>query len=350
MIFAAIALSLMLLPLQVCTSGSQALQACTAGSQPGEFRPLRLLHFSDLHGSKLHLQRIVEYLDSHELDDAIHTGDGVICYFDDENVFETVPGGRRVLNTIGNHDCWKGHLVWAQTNKPYDAEKGDTYVRFFIGPDAQSPTVKGWEVTQPAGVDDPQSPDYQACYYYKDYPGSAARLIVLDCMHYDSAQEAWFETTLSQAREAGLAVLAATHYPAEFGMVPYDVSLTPHGRDYPQASDPDAVQVESMTDLAFQAVDKFIDEGGLFVCWLSGHNHNDYVGLVKRHERQLQILVDKGGELDGYMLDKDRSGENTDAFNIVSWDPSRLELRVERVGCADGYHGSRGFTVSAASL
>ena len=96
-------------------------------------------------------------MDSHELDDAIHTGDEVICYFDDENVFETVPGGRRVLNTIGNHDCWKGHLVWAQTNKPYDAEKGDTYVRFFIGPDAQSPTVKGWEVTQPAGVDDPQS-------------------------------------------------------------------------------------------------------------------------------------------------------------------------------------------------
>ena len=203
--FVAIALSLMLLPLQVYTSGSQALQACTAGSQSEEFRPLRLLHFSDLHGSKLHLQRIVEYMDSHELDDAIHTGYGVICYFDDENVFETVPGGRRVLNTIGNHDCWKGHLVWAQTNKPYDAEKGDTYVRFFIGPDAQSPTVKGWEVTQPAGVD-------------------------------------------------------------------------------------------------------------------------------------------------GYMLDKDRSGENTDAFNIVSWDPSRLELRVERVGCADGYHGSRGFTVSAASL
>ena len=104
-----------------------------------------------------------------------------------------------------------------------------------------------------------------------------------------------------------------------------------------------------MTELAFQAVDKFIDEGGLFVCWLSGHNHNDYVGLVKRHERQLQILVDKAGELDCYMQDADRSGDNTDAFNIVTWDPVKRELRIERVGCADGYHGSRGFTVSAAS-
>ena len=340
----------MFIALKLFLSAILATSVCTYSSKAEESRPLRLLHFSDLHGSALHLQRIVDYMDSHELDDAIHTGDGVMCYYDDENVFESVPGGRRVLNTIGNHDCWKGHLVWAQTNKPYDATKEDAYSRFFIGPDPEHPTIAGWGVCQPSGVNDPESPDYQACYYYKDYPGSCARLIVLDCMHYDSAQEAWFEATLSQAREAGLAVLAVTHYPAEFGMVPYDISLTPHGRDYPQASDPDAVQVESMTDLAFQAVDKFIDEGGLFVCWLSGHNHNDYVGLVKRHERQLQILVDKGGELDGYMLDKDRSGENTDAFNIVSWDPSTLELRVERVGCADGYHGSRGVTVSAASL
>lgn len=326
-----------------------AASACNHGTDAGQLRPLQLLHFSDLHGSALHLQRIVEYMDSHDVDDAIHTGDGVMCYYDDENVFESVPGGRRILNTIGNHDCWKGHLLWSQTDKPYDATKEEAYSRFFVGPDPQHPTISGWGVCQPAGVNDAQSPDYQACYYYKDYPCSATRLIVLDCIHYDDAQADWFTATLASAREAGLAVITVTHYPAEFGMVPFDPALTPDGMDYPASSNPGAVQIESMPDCAFDPVDKFIDEGGTFVCWLSGHNHNDYVGYVKNHGRQLQILVDKAGELDRYMLDSDRSGENADAFNLVTYDPVSKQLTVQRVGCADGYHGKRGFTSSAVS-
>lgn len=218
-----------------------------------------------------------------------------------------------------------------------------------VGPDPQHPTISGWGVCQPAGVNDAQSPDYQACYYYKDYPCSATRLIVLDCIHYDDAQADWFTATLASAREAGLAVITVTHYPAEFGMVPFDPALTPDGRDYPASSNPGAVQIESMPDCAFDPVDKFIDEGGTFVCWLSGHNHNDYVGYVKNHGRQLQILVDKAGELDRYMLDSDRSGENADAFNLVTYDPVSKQLTVQRVGCADGYHGKRGFTSSAVS-
>ena len=63
-----------------------AASACNHGTDAGQLRPLQLLHFSDLHGSALHLQRIVEYMDSHDVDDAIHTGDGVMCYYDDENV------------------------------------------------------------------------------------------------------------------------------------------------------------------------------------------------------------------------------------------------------------------------
>ena len=276
----------MLLTLRLCLAALFAASACNETSVTEQLKPLQLLHFSDLHGSALHLQRIVEYMDSHDVDDAIHTGDGVMCYYDDANVFESVPGGRRVLNAIGNHDCWKGHLLWSQTDKPYDATKEEAYSRFFVGPDPRHPTIAEWKVCQPEGVNDVQSPDYQACYYYKDYPSS---------------------------------------------------------------SNPGAVQVECMLDCAFDPVDRFIDEGGTFVCWLSGHNHNDYVGYVKNHERQLQILVDKAGELDRYMLDSDRSGENTDAFNLVSYNPVSKLLTVQRVGCADGYHGKRIFTRSAVS-
>ena len=85
------------------------------------------------------------------------------------------------------------------------------------------------------------------------------------------------------------------------------------------------------------------------MCCLSGHNHDYYVVYVQNHGRQLQILVDKAGELDRYMLDSDRSGENADAFNLVTYDPVSKQLTVQRVGCADGYHGTRGFTSSAVA-
>ena len=159
----------MLLTLRLCLAALFAASACNQTSVTEQLKPLQLLHFSDLHGSALHLQRIVEYMDSHDVDDAIHTGDGVMCYYDDANVFESVPGGRRVLNAIGNHDCWKGHLLWSQTDKPYDATKEEAYSRFFVGPDPRHPTIAEWKVCQPEGVNDVQSPDYQACYYYKDY-------------------------------------------------------------------------------------------------------------------------------------------------------------------------------------
>ena len=244
----------MLLTLRLCLAALFAASACNQTSVTEQLKPLQLLHFSDLHGSALHLQRIVEYMDSHDVDDAIHTGDGVMCYYDDANVFESVPGGRRVLNAIGNHDCWKGHLLWSQTDKPYDATKEEAYSRFFVGPDPRHPTIAEWKVCQPEGVNDVQSPDYQACYYYKDYPCSATRLIVLDCIHYDEAQAAWFTATLFAAREAGLAVIAVTHYPAEFGMVPFDSDLTPDGKDYPSSSNPGAVQVECTTLYTLRAI------------------------------------------------------------------------------------------------
>ena len=289
------------------------------------------LQFSDLHGSVENLERIVTFRNAYSdyLDAAIHMGDAVYCFTDDVNPWYNVQGAEYLMNVIGNHDCWKGHLLWSQTPRPYDASQAEAY-RQFIGP-----FIGHWKVTQPQGVYDDKSPDYQACYYYKDYPQSGVRLVVLDCIHYSPAQHKWFCEVLAQAAENGLTVVAAQHYPPQNGVVPIDCGFTDLDLtiDAEPAPKGDA-QMERMPDEAYAAVDKFLDKGGRFACWLSGHTHLDFVGVVRGHERQLQIIVDKAGEVDDYMQeDRHRGTRSQDAFNLLTVNPSRGVVFVQRIGC-----------------
>lgn len=293
-------------------------------------KPLTILHCTDVHGSKDNLARIVEFADAYGeyVDEVVHSGDAVICYWDDENIFETVPGARKILNTIGNHDCWKGHLVWAQTEKPYDASEQDAFEKFFAGSANGKRIVDEWGVTL--------SDNPYGCYYHKDYPDSKIRLVVLDCMHYTVAQNKWFIRTLDQAREKGYAVVGVTHYPSSSGLIPIESGFTSFNREIP-ASDTTRVQYESMSEAAFNSVDQFVNAGGQFVCWLSGHTHSDYMGMVKGHETQLQVILDKSGDMDTYMReDRTKGTRNQDAFNLTTINPSRGLLTIYRIGCRRG--------------
>lgn len=286
---------------------------------------LTLLQFSDIHGSKVNLERILRFSRRYDsyIDDLIHTGDAVYCYWDDENIFKTVPGADKILNTVGNHDCWKSHKVWAESDKPYDATEKEVYEMLFDGP------VSKWGVTE--------SSHPFGCYYYKDYPDSKTRLITLDCMHFTEGQDAWLRETLDEALAKGLAVIGVTHYPSSTGLSPVECGFTPPGMELPRESDTTRVQYESMSEAAFKSVDRFIDKGGNFVCWLSGHTHSDYIGLVKDHERQLQVIADKAGEMDGYIKeDRTRGTVNQDAFNLVTFNPARSLLVIYRIGCRRG--------------
>lgn len=305
--------------------------AVTWGAEAKPLASWTVLQCSDLHGSTENLSRIVEFRRAYAsyIDEAIHTGDAVACYYDDPNPWLHVEGAGEVLNVIGNHDCWKGRLVWAQSDWPYDATQGEAYVRFL------EPFVQGWKVTQPAGVAHPRSPQYQACYYYKDYPESALRMIVLDCVHYDKAQHEWFVQTLAQAREENLLVVAVQHYPAQNGLKLIESGFSDRDESIgPEPTPPAGKQMERMPDAAFAAVDAFLDQDGRFACWLSGHTHLDFVGHVHGHERQLQVIVDKAGEVDDYMQEDRTPGtRNQDAFNLVTVNPSRNLLIIQRIGC-----------------
>lgn len=300
--------------------------------KPATTEAVTFLHFSDLHGSTANLERIVEFYGAYSdyIEDPVHTGDAVSCYIDDLNPWNVVKGSGRIINIIGNHDCWKGHKTWAETDIPYDATAEDAY-KVFI-----APFVSQWNVIQPKGVDKKSSKNYSACYFYKDYPKSNVRLVALDAIHYDETQDKWLENVLEDARKKGMTVIGAQHYFSETGLRSIESGFSTQ-TGIAECADPNKPQIECMREQAFITVDKFIDNGGIFVCWLSGHDHEDYIGYVGKHDRQLQILVDKAGDKDGYMHEDRTPGTvNQDSFNLATVNPSKNLLIIQRIGCTVG--------------
>ncbi|MBR1872666.1 MAG: metallophosphoesterase [Bacteroidales bacterium] len=312
--------------------------------QPAPAPSLTLLQMSDLHGDAENLARVVEFKQAYGgyIEDAIHLGDAVYCYWDDPNPWDEVKGAEKILNTVGNHDCWKGHLLWAQSNRPYDATAEEAYSLIMEGKDKSAPFIDNWGVV---------SPGRGLCYYYKDYKQQNIRLIVLDCMHYDPAQDKWFTYVLEDAAAKGLTVVGAQHYPAWSGLDKIPGGFSDMDLDIPVMTSPSHLdtpggpQMECMADEAFTRVDRFIEAGGIFACWLSGHTHLDFIGHIPGHSRQLQIIADKAGAKDGYMQEaRTRGTRLQDAFNLVTINTSRGTLFVKRIGCdRDQYMRSKSY-------
>ena len=279
---------------------------------------LSLLHFSDLHGSVANLKRIIEFKNKYSsyISDMVHTGDCVTSYFEDDNPFAFVKDGNKVLNVIGNHDCWQeGHTY----PTPYDATEEQAYTKFI------APFISSWGVTS-AGVN--------KCYYYKDYVKASVRMIVLDALHYNATQEAWFETALASAKTAGYSVLAVNHYPAQKGLTKIECGgFNPYDEELAEVI-PSANQMERLPDSAYSVVDDFISGGGKFICWIGGHTHLDYFGLVPSHPNQMQIMVDKAGDYDAYVEEaRIVDTKSQDAFNIFVVDTNLGLVKVVRIGC-----------------
>ena len=300
-----------------------------------------LLHFTDLHGYTPNLERVAEFYDAYDdlIDDAIHAGDAVSCYWSDPNGWDEVPAARRILNAVGNHDCWKGFKVWAETDVPYDAAEEDVWQTIMVGKDPERPFWKEWGVTRPEGAYDPSDPRRFACYYYKDYTDAGVRLIVLDALHYDAgnAQDGWFAGILADALASGLQVVTVQHYTPQNGLEYLECGFSPVDDWDMAVENPDVPQIEAMRDAFFCRVDEFIAAGGIYVCSLCGHTHTDAVGYPKGHLPQLQIVAEKAGEFDIYMKEPREIGTPTqDAFNLITINPESGTLVLNRIGsCED---------------
>ena len=286
--------------------------------------PLCLIHFSDIHGDEYCLRNVAAFWDHYRdmIADVIHTGDSVTTYAGDGMAFwNHVEDASRFLNVIGNHDARKLANSW--TSVQTAAESRAAYV---------DPYVDRWGVTIGSGVN----------YYYKDYSANKIRLIVLDVMHDDATQRAWFVSTLAGAKSSGYHVIGAAHCMASKYLTPFvtpwdDKPVVPwYEEGFPTIT---GVNYPEWLDSSYvDAVEDFKNGGGHFVCWLHGHVHAAMFAKVTG-TNQLNIGVGNAGGPGfawTYAQARQQGTRNADDFNVFAVDSDSGILRIVKV-CVENF-------------
>ena len=275
---------------------------------------------TDIHGYQNNLQRYMDFTNEYVsyIDDMLCLGDIIRdSWVDTMDFFNKVKGSEKILLTIGNHDTCdrtQAQAVWHQ----YAGKQA--YDKYF------APYIDNWKVVQPENA---ATNGY--CWYYKDYNTAKVRLIVLDCMYMfkdtEQAQLQWFIGILTDAKEKGLSVVAAKHYP--FSVVQDKDKNTFNSLDF---SSYDGNPKSSMKDF-LDAIETYISSGGEFICWLNGDSHYDFQGLIKDYPNQYAIAFENAS-LNSQWNDSVRieGTKSQDSFNFVTFDTNTKLIKVVRVG------------------
>lgn len=275
-------------------------------------KPFALFHFSDIHGGGEELSRLLEFYKTYNkyFDDMIHTGDNVAGNFKDDFTFWEKAGAGKVLNCIGNHDS----ALWTEKdgfNWTYHKDK-ELYDRYF------APYIKDWNVVCDGHT-----------YYYKDYPEKTIRLIVINVMltgDEDKAQHEWFEKVLNDAKEKKLNVIIGNHFACWHG-----TKLESQWNN----TDWDSSAWFELIVKYEASVDKFMKDGGEFICWFGGDTHWDFFGYNKDYPNQLSVCVDSANRwqcevYSDLMRVKDTKSE--DLANVIVVDTTCHLIKFIRVG------------------
>jgi hypothetical protein len=250
------------------------------------------------------------------VDDLLSLGDMVAAkYSDDYTYWLNTSGADQIMLTIGNHDVWLTGLSGSEL-----ASKTDVYAKFF------APKISTWG----NGIVQPTNAQAEGLmYWYKDYTAKGVRLIVLDCMYWTEAQNAWFVDVLSDARTNNLHVIAVQHYNPTKSLAEIDCNF--YSLDYGYNN---LVQGTGAAQMLAD-VDMFITDGGAFVCWLSGDAHYDAFGIytAQSGNKQLCLTFENAG-VSSLWGDANRivGQKSQDSFNIVSVDAYAKLVKVVRVG------------------
>lgn len=276
---------------------------------------LTLLHFSDIHADGERLKNIVKFMEKYPVTDALCTGDHYVRGRTDEYTYWEDAGAGKILDCIGNHDTlYASPLPTAQ--QIYERHIGAH--------------VAEWGVVQP----DNASTSYLN-YYYKDYDLTRAkvRLIVLDCMAYDTAQNTWFTNVLTDALNNGYSVIVAEHYQGGIPSNDIETNLNDANLDgYLGGSSGD---MEVANTSAVTAVGDFIDNGGDFVTWICGHTHDSRFSHIQADSRQLCVVVScqaTNAYAGCRAYNRDLGTPREDMFNVYSIDTTSKVIKVMRVG------------------
>lgn len=267
-----------------------------------QYEPLQFVHLSDVHAVLELWERMVRYVNHYSdyIAFALHTGD--YCGDNQQQYADlyarATPCKRPVLNCVGNHDTITGE-AWVKTTKE------EPWKRLFNH-------TEDWDARF---MDCPHSMSY-----YKDFPDSNIRLIVLD-QYYDLDEQAlWLEALLADAMEKKLWVITAMHEPTADITDPVDV--------YFQT----VLEYAHISPCVFDGIiGSFIANGGQYICNLCGHEHHDLFGYTASGVLNVAVecACDWAGWCDGRRV---RGTKTYDSFNVVTVDVDLGLLKLVRIG------------------
>lgn len=267
-----------------------------------------LMWFSDIHASAENLKRVMQYANKHsqDLNDIICTGDMVFDQYTDSYDFWHAGGADNVLVVAGNHEGYKGSNGWATQQELYE--------KFF------SPYIANWGVTYNAGYTN----------WYKVY-NSKVMLIGLAPYTNDTTDSnnlvTFLTNALNLANTNGYAVVIAHHYPVN-PAITTDVN-TPFNT--PNRTPRDLF----IQDSVISAVNTFVQGGGEFVCYITGHTHYDRTVKITE-SNQLVLTIGTAATPQGLQSNSQfRSFTDTkyyDLFNILHVDTVAKIVSIKRIG------------------
>lgn len=275
-----------------------------------KYKPLQFVHFSDIHARMELWNRMVEYVNcySDNISFALHTGDYCGAAHHVYRDFYTYGTAckRPVMNCVGNHDTYLDISRAAAT-------KAQIHEKLF-------PYTENWDATFMEGE--------ASLNYYKDFPDSGIRLIVLDLYHDIEQQCDWLKGLLADAKEQQLSVITAMHELTAEIIEPAPVNFHSILRE---TGTPENA-VEPMRESPFEDIlADFVDDGGKHICNLAGHFHHDLFGYTKRGLLNIVVecATDFASHTDGR---RTRGTKCYDCFNVISLDVNIGLLRIVRVG------------------
>lgn len=284
---------------------------------------LKLVFFSDIHGSSDNMNRIARFVNAIGGVDAVINGGDTVLSIETEDVawYNTAVAAitTDTLTCVGNHDAWSSSWVMANAV--------DIYTKFI------APVVsKVSDIIQPTGA-----ATSGACYYYKDYEN--IRIIVLAAMStesdpllWDADQLTWLQSVLADAITNDKKIICVNHspFPAAKANIMTESPINTW-MPYPDSPTWDSIVTNQS---AVDAVNTFITNGGEFICWLTGHTHCDNILTETDYSNQFMISIATARNNlhpDGYApTNTDAAGY--DCFDYIGIDTTNKLIKVWRIG------------------
>lgn len=272
-------------------------------------KPLQFIHFSDVHAIQLMWERITEYMNyySNYISFALHTGD--YCggaqeeYADCYN--NCTPSFKPIYNCVGNHDT----VYRAQDGKYAKSNKATVHKLLFN-------KIDNWEVEF--------MPIEHSMTFYKDFPESNIRLIVVDQYYDIEPQKQWVKERLDEALEQGIHVITACHTVTSPIVMKLDVTFQSIVEFEPIGGNRANAFLEDL-------LVEFKNAGGVHIAHLAGHEHHDMFGYTEKGV--LNIAVECATSWNGWCDGNRARGTKTfDCFNVVSVDTVTHAIKLARVG------------------